>query len=164
MQRLSHCVLHPLTGRYTNEVRMRIDLEYIATILNVFIASETAHITIYDIENSGVAVYDENHKGLNQKFVFHAQLLVENSLVSDSALRSDSLNTFGITLQKNSFSVMPKDIRLTQQGHDFANALANKEVRSTLTDKFKDAPFQLLFSASQKIMEHVLLKQVDAFL
>ncbi|EOX4459385.1 hypothetical protein ACJ5M8_004505 [Vibrio antiquarius] len=59
---------------------------------------------------------------------------------------------------------MPKDIRLTQQGHDFANALANKEVRSTLTDKFKDAPFQLLFSASQKIMEHVLLKQVDALL
>ncbi|EOX4459384.1 hypothetical protein ACJ5M8_004504 [Vibrio antiquarius] len=79
---------------------MRIDLEYIATILNVFIASEAAHITIYDIENSGVAIYGENHKGLNEKFVFHAQLLVENGLVSDSALRSDSLNTFGITLQK----------------------------------------------------------------
>lgn len=142
---------------------MRIDLEYMTTILNVFLTSEKAHITIFDIENSGVVVYGDNHE-LNQNFVFHAQLLVENGLVSDSALRFDSLNTFGITIHKNGCSVTPKDIRLTQLGHDFANALANKEVLSELKSKLKDAPFQMLLSASQKIMEHVLSKRLDAFL
>ncbi|MFC5081177.1 hypothetical protein VTH8203_04003 [Vibrio thalassae] len=143
---------------------MRIDVQYISSLLSVFLESDTAHITLSVLENAGVKIYTDDRKGLDEKFVFHAQLLVENGLVSDKDLRSDSLNTFGISYNKSGGTIVERDVRLTQQGHDFASALNNKEVLEKLKTELTNAPFRVLFDGSQKLLEHYLTKKLDALL
>ena len=55
-------------------------------------------------------------------------------------------------------------IRLTQEGHDFATALANKEVLTRVKDELKDAPFKVIFDGSQKLLEHLMKKKLDVLL
>lgn len=62
----------------------------------------------------------------------------------------------------NSVSLSAVPIRLTQAGHNFANALHNKEVLSKLKSELKDAPFKTLFDGSQKLLEHYFKKKIDA--
>ncbi|WP_446315412.1 hypothetical protein [Vibrio vulnificus] len=101
LRELGLCGNHPLTQRYTNEVTMRIDVQYISNLLSVFLDSEKAHITLSAFDSAGVKIYTDDRKGFDEKFIFHAQLLVENGLVSDKELRSESLNTFGISYNKS---------------------------------------------------------------
>ncbi|CAK3017352.1 DUF2513 domain-containing protein [Vibrio crassostreae] len=143
---------------------MRIDVQYISSLLSVFLDSEKAHITLSAFETAGVKIYTDDRKGLDEKFIFHAQLLVENGLVSDKDLRSESLNTFGISYNKSGGFIVERDIRLTQKGHDFASALNNKEVLEKLKTELTNAPFRVLFDGSQKLLEHYLTKKLDALL
>lgn len=141
---------------------MIINLEYISKILSVFLESNKAHICISDIEGAGVKIYHSNFKGLDESFLFHIQNIVENGLISNRDLQCHGLKSIGIQLASgNNVTISPVPIRLTQKGHDFANALNNKEVLEKLKVGFKDAPFKVLFDGSQKLLEHIIKKKID---
>ncbi len=142
---------------------MRIELQYLSKLLNVFLDAKQAHVTLPAFENAGISIYSKDHN-LDESFIFHAQLLVENGLVSDKDLRCESLKTLGISFNKSGATVFEKEIRLTQKGHDFATALSNKEVLSKLKSELSDAPFRVLFDGSQKLLEHFLTKKLDALI
>lgn len=142
---------------------MRIDLDYMAQLLNVFLEAESAHITVSEMGNSGIKI--ATGKGLDEKFLFHFQLAAENGLISDRELRMDGLKSLGITMGVGGVvSLAAVPIRLTQSGHDFAAALQNKEVLMTLKSELKDAPFKVFFESSQKLLGHFLTKKLDQLL
>lgn len=139
---------------------MKIDYSYMARLLNVFLAAKTAHITVLEIDSSGVKVMGSN--GLDENFLFHFQIAVENNLISDKNFKADSLKSLGIhTLSGGSATIAETPIRLTQAGHDFACALQNKEILVKLRSKFKDAPFKIIFDLSQNLLQDYFKKKIE---
>ncbi|MBB1369428.1 DUF2513 domain-containing protein [Pseudoalteromonas sp. SR45-4] len=143
---------------------MKIDIEYIKDILNVFLEAETAHITVNELKESGIS-YEGSDGDIDQKFLFHFQLLIENQLIGKQSLRYADLKDMGFQqCMGGEWSVCALDIRLTQTGHDFAQSLANKEVFSKLKSEFKDFPFKVIFDSGRKLLEHVAKKKMDKLL
>ncbi|EHR5477394.1 TPA: DUF2513 domain-containing protein [Vibrio parahaemolyticus] len=147
---------------------MRIDLEYMANLLNVFLNDENAHIDIDTFRKKGIQIESTTSEipdTLDETFLFHLQLAVENKLISNRHMRSDGLKSVGVYLYMSGrVELVDTPIRLTQKGHDFASALENKGVLKSLTTEFKNAPFRVVFDTSQKLLEHVLQKKVDSLL
>jgi len=145
---------------------MKIDIDYIAKILDVFIKADTSHISIPDLESNGINLcHEEAPKKINEKFLFHIQLMVENGLVSNQDLYFNGLKSIGIIMGGGGgVNLTGVPIRLTQQGHDFAKALNNKDVLLKLKDELKDAPFKVIFDGSQKLLTHFLKKKLDSLL
>lgn len=146
---------------------MKIDLDYMADLLNVFVDSSKAQITISTFEECGIPVESTDaasSSALDENFLFHIQLALENQLVSNQKLESHNLESLGIIMYARGVGLTERPIRLTQKGHDFANALDNKEVLSRLKNEFKNAPFKVVFDTSQKLFEHVLKKKLDSLL
>jgi len=142
---------------------MRIEIDYLAKILDIFLDSDTAHIAITDFPRLGVEIL--NNEGLDEKFLFHLQLAIENGLISNRDMYVYGLKSVGITLgTMGGVTLTSIPIRLTQKGHDFANALQNKEVLLKLKSELKDAPFKTIFDGSQKLLEHFLKKKLDSLL
>lgn len=142
---------------------MQIDLDYMARMLDVFLEAETAHISVPEMERSGIQVAGD--RGLDEKFLFHFQLAAENGLISNQDLEMKGLKSLGITVGSGGGVYLASTpIRLTQSGHDFAKALQNKEVLSRLRSELKDAPFRVLFEGSQKLLDHFLKKRLDQLL
>lgn len=142
---------------------MKIDLEYIKDILTVFIDAESAHITFADLKSADIP-YDDNDD-INQKFLFHYQILIDNELISLSTLEVGNLKNMGIYQSLDGqWGVVMKDLRLTQKGHDFAQSLANKEVFKKLKSEFKDFPFKVIFDSGRKLLEHTAKKKMDKLL
>ncbi|SMA50978.1 DUF2513 domain-containing protein [Parendozoicomonas haliclonae] len=141
---------------------MKIDIDYIAKILNVFIESDKAYIDISDFQNSGINLDNEsNPNGINEKFIFHIEILIDNKLINNDSNSAVSLKDLGIHIFHGTCSVSHKPIRLTQMGHDFSNALNKSDILETLKTNLKDAPFKTIFDGSQKLLEHALKKQLD---
>tara|TARA_R110001592_G_scaffold362073_2_gene674809 strand:- start:2339 stop:2512 length:174 start_codon:yes stop_codon:yes gene_type:complete len=57
---------------------VKIDLEFYKSLFSAFLESESAHITYKDIIESGVEVGIEDN--LNEKFICHMQLCIDNDL------------------------------------------------------------------------------------
>jgi hypothetical protein len=142
---------------------MQIDLAYLQKLLCVFIESEEAHINITSLKEAGIVVEDKS--GYDQSFIFHIQIALENKLISDINFESHNLKTIGLDfgVTNNPF-IIDKPIRLTQSGHDFANALKNKEVLLKLKTELKDAPFKVVFEGSQKLLQHFFKKKIDSLI
>jgi hypothetical protein len=142
---------------------MKIDLDYMADFLEVFINSEKAHVDFNDIEKSGLNV--SSGKVLDEKFIFHLQLALDNQFLGSRTGLVFNLKDVGIRQSldgTDSVSIIP--IRLTQVGHDFACTLNNKEVLSKLKSEFKDAPFKVIFEGGQKLLQHAMTKKLDKLL
>lgn len=136
---------------------MKIDIDYTAKILKVFLDCESAHIMFLDVIKSACG------QEINEKFIHHYGLIVENGLVSRRDLSIQSLDKMGIHYSlDNSISVTNLPLRLTQKGHDFAKALNNKEVLSKMKEGLKDAPFKTLFEGSQQLLTHYFKKKIDS--
>jgi hypothetical protein len=142
---------------------MQIDLTYLQKLLCVFIESEEAHINITYLKEAGIVV--EYKSEYDQSFIFHIQIALENKLISDINFESHNLKTIGLDfgVTNNPF-IIDKPIRLTQNGHDFANALKNKEVLLKLKTELKDAPFKVVFEGSQKLLQHFFKKKIDSLI
>ncbi len=141
---------------------MHIDLEYISIILNVFIDSDKAHLSISDLNDAGV---DSGNGLIDDKFLSHMQILMDNNLISDQDGSVNGLKTIGIGLNGNgTYRKLITNIRLTQNGHDFAKALGNREVLNKIKNELKDAPFKAIFDGSQKLLCHFFKKKVDKLL
>jgi hypothetical protein len=142
---------------------MRIDLDYMAAILAVFLDSEKAHIDFDDIQSSGLQI--STHDQLDEKFIFHLQLALDNQLLGKRTGPAFNLNDIGISQSIDGMdSICITPIRLTQTGHDFACTLNNKEVLLKLKSEFKDAPFKVIFDGGQKLLQHFMTKKLDTLL
>ena len=145
---------------------MKIDLGYTSRILTVFLESENAHVNINHFSDAGIVVQSETERArLNEEFLFHFQILVENSLISNRELVTGSLKPLGIQFgSRGDVSLSIIELRLTQSGHDFASALNNKEVLQKLKLELKDAPFKTVFEGSQKLLQHFFKKKLNDLL
>lgn len=143
---------------------MKIDLIYFSKLLKVFLESDSAHLTVTDFQNSETPLTDPDGN-LDQNFIFHIQLAIDNDLIGLMNRDHVTLKNIGISIGFNGSVVLVKTpIRLTQKGHDFASALNNSEVLKRIKSEFKDAPFKSIFDGSQKLLEHLLKKKLDSLL
>jgi hypothetical protein len=72
---------------------------------------------------------------------------------------------FGLTKGADGFlswSVLP--LRLTASGHQFIEALSNKEVWATIKHSFKDVSIETLRSVALKLLDGYATKKIDALL
>lgn len=148
---------------------MKIDLNYMARLLNVFLSVDKSHINISILEANGIQVeaerLDKSFCGLDDYFAFHMQLAIENKLISNHRLESFDFESVGLQIYTSGgCNITDTPIRLTQRGHDFASALENKEVLENLKENLKNAPFKVIYETSQKLLEHVLKKKIDLLL
>jgi len=143
---------------------MRTDLEYFASILNVFLDSDRAHVDLEDFQKANIEVVSGEQK-YNEKFVFHMQLAVDNNLIGLRDGPVAGVKNIGLkeSLDELAYPALIP-IRLTQNGHDFASALNNKEVLTKLKSEFKDAPFKVVFDGGQKLLQHLMKKKLDNLL
>ncbi|KPA14920.1 hypothetical protein MHK_004873 [Candidatus Magnetomorum sp. HK-1] len=143
---------------------MKINIEYFSNLLDIFLEAKTAHIDIPIIRNAGIKIENEQG-GFDEEFFFHLQIALENELISNRDLKFNGLKSIGITIGADGDVVLTDTpIRLTQKGHDFANALREKEILIKLKSEFKNAPFKMIFEGSQKLMEHFLKKKIDTLM
>ncbi|ACR12886.1 conserved hypothetical protein [Teredinibacter turnerae T7901] len=143
---------------------MRIDLEYIAKILDVFLESEKAHVELPELEENGIALKGEPGF-FDEKLVFHMQIAIDNELIGTKSGLARNIKEIGMHQSIDGMgSIISIPIRLTQKGHDFACALNNKEVLQKLKTEFKDAPFKVIFEGGQKLIEHFMKKKLDEIL
>ncbi|WJV61368.1 DUF2513 domain-containing protein [Pectobacteriaceae bacterium C52] len=133
---------------------MKIDHEYLKGLLEAFEASGEPQTDINKLKRAG---YDY---GTNE-FLFHMRLLDDRNLIA----RTDG--TFGIGFSEaadddGSWSVLP--LRLTASGHDFLEAIRNKEVWNTVKTGFKDASIGTIVDASKRLFDGYIQKKIDNIL
>ncbi|TCV07224.1 DUF2513 domain-containing protein [Vibrio crassostreae] len=144
---------------------MKIDLGYIRQLLAVFLNSETAHIDYYSFPKGGVEYVNPETKNLDEKFLFHFQLLAENNLISNRNMDSYDLKSLGLYFGHGgdcTLSTVP--LRLTQAGHDFALSLNEPDVFETLKENFSNKPLETIYATGQELLKHYAKKKLDALL
>ncbi|WP_444926409.1 DUF2513 domain-containing protein [Microbulbifer sp. TRSA002] len=142
---------------------MRVNLDYMAELLVVFLEADSAHVDLNNFKKSDVAI--ESGSGFSENFIFHIQIALDNQLIGTRKGVANTLKDIGISFSTNGTAIswiVP--LRLTQTGHDFAATLANKEVLERLKTEFKDAPFKSLFDGGQKLLQHILKKKLDTII
>lgn len=143
---------------------MKIDLDYMAEMLKVFLDSENAHINLADLKNSGLEVENGNSK-LSEIFMFHVEIALDNQVIGTKSGPAYTLKDLGFSFATDgSYGAVLKPLRLTQVGHDLASSLSNKEVLQKLKSEFKDAPFKVIFDGGQSLLQHFFKKKLDSII
>ncbi|GAC03799.1 DUF2513 domain-containing protein [Paraglaciecola chathamensis] len=136
---------------------MKIDIEYLARVLEIFTDSEEAHVYLCDVYKPLCG------NEVDDKFLFHYALIVENGLVSRRDLTIGNFDKMGVSYSLDgSIFITNLPLRLTQNGLNFASALNNREVLNKLKIGFKEAPFKTLFEGSQQLLTHFFKKKIDS--
>ncbi|AZI87174.1 DUF2513 domain-containing protein [Kosakonia sp. CCTCC M2018092] len=133
---------------------MKIDHDYLKGLLEAFEASGEPQTDIRKLQDVGYDFTTDN-------FLFHMRLLDDRNLIA----RTDGNYGFGYDEGADtggSWSVLP--LRLTASGHDFLEALRNKEVWNTVKDGFKDASIGTLVDVSKRLFEGFVQKKIDNIL
>ncbi|MBY5300984.1 DUF2513 domain-containing protein [Citrobacter freundii] len=133
---------------------MKIDHEYLKGLLEAFEASGEPHTDIIKLQEAG---YDYS----TYEFLFHMRLLDDRNLIA----RTDGkygIGFFEAADDGGSWGVMP--LRLTAGGHDFLDALRNKEVWNTVKTGFKDASIGTLVDVSRRLLDGFIQKKIDGIL
>jgi hypothetical protein len=122
---------------------MKISHDYLKKLLE---ACEAVPSPIFDIRELRAAGLDYE----TDQFVFHMGILADQQFIE----RDDQRAGFGLSRGLNRdimWSVVP--LRLTAQGHQFIEAIRNKEVWATIKRDFKDASINTLWGVSKKLLE-----------
>lgn len=111
---------------------MRIDTEYLKTVLDVFLDATTPTVDLKDFPMLDLS--GETNDAVHN-FVFHFELLADQQFIEPA------IKTNGIGIRRTShdytWSVIP--LRLTAAGHDFASALAKPGVIDEIKNTFKES-------------------------
>ena len=143
---------------------MRVNLEYLSSIFDVFLNADTAYTNLSDFENAGIELSGQEGR-FCEKFVFHMQIAIDNQLIGCRNGAVSNLKDIGIRLGQGGGGLrVDAQIRLTQEGYDFASTLNNKAVLTKLKEELKDAPFKIIFETGQKLLQHYATKKLDDFL
>ncbi|HCA3680705.1 TPA: DUF2513 domain-containing protein [Klebsiella pneumoniae] len=136
---------------------MKIDQEYLKALLNAFEDSNEPHTSISKLLETGF-----DHR--TNEFRFHMRLLQDRGLIG----RVDGESGIGYFSPQSDdryddgfFDEVP--LRLTASGHDFLEAIRNKEVWATLKSGFKDASIGTLVTVSKELLNRALTKQLDKY-
>lgn len=133
---------------------MKIDHDYLKKLLEACQAAEKPTFDIEDLKRSGLDYNDP-------LFEFHMRILNDQGFVEQDDGEA------GIGLYKSidghlSWSVLP--LRLTASGHDFIEALSNKEVWVAIKHGFKEASITTLKNVAAKLLEGYAKKKIDELL
>lgn len=133
---------------------MRIDQDYLKTLLQACLDSKGPTFDIEDLRSAGIDYSDS-------KFEFHMMILYDQSFIAQD--NGDP----GIGLMKAgdgspSWSVLP--LRLTAAGHQFAEALSNQEVWATIKQSFKDVSIKTLTTVALRLLDGYVQKKVNQLL
>lgn len=133
---------------------MKIDHEYLKGLLEAFEASGEPHTDIRKLQEAG---FDYS----TYEFLFHMRLLDDRNLIA----RTDGkygIGFFEAADDGGAWGVLP--LRLTASGHDFLDALRNKEVWNTVKAGFKDASIGTLVDVSRRLLDGFIQKKIDGIL
>lgn len=131
---------------------MKIDQVYLKGLLEAF---EDSPDPTTDIE--GLAKVGFSYETDTSLFVFHMSLLDDMGLIE----REDGDAGFGRYAGiggSNSWSVIP--LRLTANGHEFLEALRNKEVWSTIQRDFKNAGIKTMYQVATSLLATYLTNKI----
>jgi hypothetical protein len=133
---------------------MKIDQDYLKKLLEAFEAAPTPIVDIDELEKSGIE-YDTD------QFVFHMGILTDQGFIE----RDDREPGFGLVRGIDghmSWAAIP--LRLTARGHEFIEALRNKEVWATIKHSFRDASVNTLWDVSRRLLEGYAQKKIEQLL
>ncbi|MDA8510931.1 DUF2513 domain-containing protein [Citrobacter sp. Igbk 14] len=135
---------------------MKIDLDEMKRLLNVFLESPKPYVTITEL-----GVIDSADD--SDKVIAHLLLMAENGFISSLQLETgfDSLGlrpSYGSSGVRWNFAVRP--IRLTQSGHDFASVLNQRPVFERLKEEAQEAPVALLRKVGSALTEKLLKEKL----
>lgn len=122
---------------------MKIDQDYLKNLLEICQASEGPTFDIESLKASGID-YD------TPQFEFHMRILTDRGFIE----RDDGDPGFGLIKGIDGFrswALLP--LRLTASGHQFIEALENKEVWAAIKHGFKDASIDTLKKVSLELLE-----------
>jgi Hypothetical protein (DUF2513) len=134
---------------------MKIDQDYLKGLLEAFENAEEPTTDIDELLRLGFNYEDD-------KFIFHLQILADRMLVEGEG---DNKNFLGYEKGIDgytSWGAIP--LRLTANGHDFIEALRNKEVWETIKSEFKDASIGTLIKVSKELLERYAKKKIAALM
>jgi hypothetical protein len=121
---------------------VKINQDYLKRLLQACADSDNPTFDIEELKSAG---FDYN----DRQFEFHMMILTERGFVE----RDDGDPGFGIFKSLDgspSWAVLP--LRLTASGHQFIEALSNREVWATIKQNFPDASIGTLESASLSLL------------
>jgi hypothetical protein len=133
---------------------MKIDHDYLKKMLEAFEAAPAPIFYVSDFRDAGLNFHED-------QFIFHVGILADQGFVA----REDRKPGFGLQRGADgsvSWSIVP--MRLTAQGHDFIEALKNKEVWATIKKDFKDASISTLWDVSKKLLDGFVKKKIEGIL
>jgi hypothetical protein len=133
---------------------MKTDQDYLKKLLDAFEAAPAPITNIFELEAAGLPYKDD-------QFVFHMGILADQGFVE----RDDHEPGFGLSRGIDghvSWAALP--LRLTARGHEFAEALHNKEVWATVKKEFKDASINTLWEVSKKLLQAYTIKKVGGLI
>ena len=133
---------------------MKIDQDYLKGLLQACQASEKPTFDITNLKSKGFDYSDP-------KFEFHMKILNDQHLIEDD----DGKRGFGLIKGADGFaswSVLP--LRLTAEGHEFIEALSNKEVWHIIKHSFADASITTLKDVALKLLDGFIKKKVEGLL
>ena len=133
---------------------MKIDHEYLKKLLETCQASDKPTFDIEDLDAAGIDYRD-------RLFEFHMRLLTDQGFIE----QDDGDPGFGLVKSSDGFqswAVLP--LRLTSSGHQFIEALANKEVWAIIKASFKEASLSTLKNVVSKLLDGYAKKKIDALL
>lgn len=145
---------------------MKIDLDYMAQLLNAFVESDRAFISFDDFAKAGIELNEADSKEVSHKLMAHLHYALDCQLIGKETGPAYTLEDIGIKrFMSEGYQWIPgTQIRLTSNGYDFQKALSNTEVLERLKTEFKDAPFKAIFEGGQKLLEHAFKKKIDNLL
>jgi hypothetical protein len=132
---------------------MRIDQDYLRTLLGIFLDSPRSFVELGDFQKESIAIDD--------KFLFHMQLLEDQSFVE--CLNEDKKIGYVIAMGGN-FEWTSRPLRLSAVGHEFADALSRKEIAQILKSGFKDASMSTLKLAATELLTAFVKTQAEKHL
>lgn len=138
--------------RKFEDIVLKIDQEYLKTLLNTFIDSSRSFTWVADFIDKGVEIDD--------KFLFHIQILEDQNFVECLDKKSDI--GYEITLG-GEFEWKSRPLRLTAAGHEFVEAINRSEIWSVIKKEFKDSSLSTLKSAASSLLKAFAKKQINKY-
>lgn len=128
---------------------MQIDTNYLKSILEKFINSETNFIS----NNKFKDMIDKDF----QKFAFHWELLLDKYIIVNSKGEKAKFITYG---SNNNYTInLGVNVRLHDNGHEFYNILNDDNAIKKIKNKFSTLSMDILIGLSKSYIE----RQVNNF-
>lgn len=124
---------------------MIIDIEYVKIILEEFQNANTAHI------NS--TLFSEYIKKDEEKFIFHWEILQDKMLVSGTNGKIAHIIKYGLS---DCIFIGGVKLRLTDEGHQFCDALNDSEILLKLKTELKTFSMDSMINIASKMFDKKL--------